>query len=457
MAGGAGASLWVARCRDVGPAPLAAPTYAGGFHDRPQRARLPAALAALLLALLRPETSTCSTTTAPTARPAAAGLSASRSSMTESTSPGWSRRFPSSSASCSSATTSSFSRDTDEISLRSGMGRPRRLYRAVRRGVRQPARIRGPPPARSRAAARPGPPGPRPARLLVRPRRLRQAGACDRADGLGRGLARERRRSSQLRSRPSPDPSASHGLRGSAAPVSSSAPGGAGTSATSRRLGRLQPGRRGRRVRALVLRARPASRARGSRWCSSAIPSAGGACLSRVRRLAGASRAAAPTGPRSRPPPRRRRALAAGGDERGGRAQIAALGPRGLAAAEISGDLHADQPWREYAGPRLARVRHLRALTEGRRFDLVICEQVLEHVPDPWAAVENLRELCVPGGRVIVSTPFLIKVHEFPALRDARLLALHAARAPDPARARRARGRRVGSWGNRECVVGNFS
>ena len=36
-------------------------------------------------------------------------------------------------------------------------------------------------------------------------------------------------------------------------------------------------------------------------------------------------------------------------------------------------------------------------LTEERRFDLVICEQVLEHVPDPWTAVENLRELCVPG------------------------------------------------------------
>ena len=45
---------------------------------------------------------------------------------------------------------------------------------------------------------------------------------------------------------------------------------------------------------------------------------------------------------------------------------------------------------------------------------MVICEQVLEHVDDPWAAVANLRELCAPGGHAIISTPFLIKVHEFP-------------------------------------------
>ena len=45
----------------------------------------------------------------------------------------------------------------------------------------------------------------------------------------------------------------------------------------------------------------------------------------------------------------------------------------------------------------------------------MICEQVLEHVVDPWAAAANLRGLCAPGGHVIVSTPFLIKVHELPS------------------------------------------
>ena len=113
----------------------------------------------------------------------------------------------------------------------------------------------------------------------------------------------------------------------------------------------------------------------------------------------------------------------------------------------------------------MARVRGLACpdfdlcapLTEERRFDVVICEQVLEHVADPCAAAANLRALCAPGGRVIVSTPFLIKVHELPELRDARLLALYATRACG--RCSSAPGSRssgVESWGNRQCVVGNL-
>jgi 2-polyprenyl-3-methyl-5-hydroxy-6-metoxy-1,4-benzoquinol methylase len=37
-------------------------------------------------------------------------------------------------------------------------------------------------------------------------------------------------------------------------------------------------------------------------------------------------------------------------------------------------------------------------LTFERRFDVVICEQVLKHVEDPYAATENLRRLCAPEG-----------------------------------------------------------
>ena len=59
-------------------------------------------------------------------------------------------------------------------------------------------------------------------------------------------------------------------------------------------------------------------------------------------------------------------------------------------------------------------------LTDPERYDVVICEQVLEHVVDPFLAAEHLFELCKPGGHAIVSTPFLIKQHELPlyGLRD---------------------------------------
>jgi len=138
-------------------------------------------------------------------------------------------------------------------------------------------------------------------------------------------------------------------------------------------------------------------------------------------------------------------------------ARIAALGPESVRAAEISGDLHASKPWKEYVALAWPEFDICAPLTEERRFDLVICEQVLEHVPDACAAVENLRELCVPGGRVVVSTPFLIKVHEFPSYGMLDYWRF----TPRGLRALLERGglevERVGSWGNRECVVGNFT
>jgi hypothetical protein len=81
---------------------------------------------------------------------------------------------------------------------------------------------------------------------------------------------------------------------------------------------------------------------------------------------------------------------------------------------------------------------------------------VIEHVIDPWAAARNLRGLCAPGGHVVVSTPFLIRVHELPAYgmrdywrftpRGLRALLEGAGLVVDE----------VGSWGNRDCVAGNF-
>jgi hypothetical protein len=86
---------------------------------------------------------------------------------------------------------------------------------------------------------------------------------------------------------------------------------------------------------------------------------------------------------------------------------------------------------------------------------VVICEQVIEHVVDPVLAAENLRGLCSPGGHVIVSTPFLIRVHELPmyGMRDywrftPRGLGMLLERAGLTVQT-------VGSWGNRRCVTGN--
>jgi SAM-dependent methyltransferase len=135
---------------------------------------------------------------------------------------------------------------------------------------------------------------------------------------------------------------------------------------------------------------------------------------------------------------------------------LSALGPSGLDAAEISGSAHAGKPWRSHVNLDYPEFDLCAPLRDRNRFDVVICEQVIEHVLDPWVAAENLRGLCVAGGHVVVSTPFLIRVHELPAYgmpdlwrftpRGLRVLLEHAGLTVDA----------VHSWGNRDCVVGNF-
>ena len=135
---------------------------------------------------------------------------------------------------------------------------------------------------------------------------------------------------------------------------------------------------------------------------------------------------------------------------------LAALGVSGLRAAEISGGAHASRPWRAYRSLDYPEFDLCAPLGQHERFDVVICEQVLEHVLDPAAAAANLRDLCVPGGRVIVSTPFLIRVHELPAYgmpdlwrftpRGLRVLLERGGLAVES----------VHAWGNRGCVAGNF-
>lgn len=135
---------------------------------------------------------------------------------------------------------------------------------------------------------------------------------------------------------------------------------------------------------------------------------------------------------------------------------IDSLGPERLRGAEISGDAQASRPWRHFTSLNFPDFDLCAPLNGHERFDVVICEQVIEHVVDPVKAAENLRGLCAPGGHVIVSTPFLIRVHELPMYgmgdywrftpRGLRTLLERAGLTVDS----------VASWGNRSVVVGNF-
>lgn len=88
-------------------------------------------------------------------------------------------------------------------------------------------------------------------------------------------------------------------------------------------------------------------------------------------------------------------------------------------------------------------------------FDIVLAEQVLEHVDWPFRAARNVYEMLRPGGWFVVSTPFLIRIHAYPydstrwTTRGLKNLLVEAGFSPE----------RIvtGAWGNRACVKANFS
>jgi SAM-dependent methyltransferase len=135
---------------------------------------------------------------------------------------------------------------------------------------------------------------------------------------------------------------------------------------------------------------------------------------------------------------------------------IDSLSPPGRTAVEISGNSHAKRPWKSYSSLAYPDFDLCADLDGQPQFDVVICEQVLEHVVDPCAAAANLCRLCTPGGRVIVSTPFMIRVHELPEYamydywrftpRGLRVLLKRAGLDVESVR----------GWGNRACVLGNL-
>lgn len=96
------------------------------------------------------------------------------------------------------------------------------------------------------------------------------------------------------------------------------------------------------------------------------------------------------------------------------RAFLAQLPVAELDAVECSSDTYVDLGWRRHDVLRYPGFDLTDPPADVPTYDVVLCEQVLEHVTDPWAAARTLRQLCRPGGWVIVSTPFLLKIHEAP-------------------------------------------
>lgn len=130
---------------------------------------------------------------------------------------------------------------------------------------------------------------------------------------------------------------------------------------------------------------------------------------------------------------------------------LTGLDSNALDAVEVSGTVRSGCAWKSYTSLQYPEFDLVQSEPTGE-YDVVICEQVLEHVIDPDAAVRNLRRLARPGGQILVSTPFLIRLHGSPndywrftplglqTLLERQGLVVDL----------------VASWGNRSAVISNL-
>lgn len=133
---------------------------------------------------------------------------------------------------------------------------------------------------------------------------------------------------------------------------------------------------------------------------------------------------------------------------------VRGLNPGTLSALEISGDTW-KQPglFREYRSVDYPEY-DVCAGTLPERYDLIIAEQVFEHLLWPYRAGRNVYEMLKPGGWFLVTTPFLLKIHNHPvdcSRWTETGMKYFLAECCFPLEKVQ-----TGSWGNQACVKANF-
>ena len=134
---------------------------------------------------------------------------------------------------------------------------------------------------------------------------------------------------------------------------------------------------------------------------------------------------------------------------------VEGLGPAGLEVLEISGNKWAKASnFRRYLSVGFPKYDVCHAPLDDR-FDLIIAEQVCEHLVSPSRATRHVYDMLKEGGYFLVTTPFMLRIHEMPhdcSRWSEEGLRYHLADCGFPPD-------RIisASWGNKRCVVANLS
>lgn len=133
---------------------------------------------------------------------------------------------------------------------------------------------------------------------------------------------------------------------------------------------------------------------------------------------------------------------------------VSGLNPSALDVLEISGD-----EWGKKLSFKSYNSLHFPDFdicesTTREKYDLIIAEQVFEHLLWPYKAAKNVLEMLNPEGYFLVTVPFLIRYHRGPNdctrwTETGIKYFLGECGFPIDSVV-------TGSWGNRSCVRGNF-
>jgi SAM-dependent methyltransferase len=133
---------------------------------------------------------------------------------------------------------------------------------------------------------------------------------------------------------------------------------------------------------------------------------------------------------------------------------VRSLNYSAMDAVEVAGNKWERFGFRSYRNVNYPQYDVCEKPIDVAAFDIVIAEQVLEHVLWPHRAVRNVLESLRPGGVFVVTTPFLIPIHEQPfdcsrwSETGLKQLLVESGFSSGPII--------TGSWGNRGCVCANF-
>lgn len=131
------------------------------------------------------------------------------------------------------------------------------------------------------------------------------------------------------------------------------------------------------------------------------------------------------------------------------------LNPKALNVLEISGSNWGEwEDFRSYKSVYYPDFDICETYFE-ETFDLITAEQVFEHLLWPYRAGRNVYKMLNAGGYFLVTTPFLIRVHNEPTdcsrWTETGMKHFLAECGFDLSRIL------TGSWGNRDCMIANLS